>query len=60
MDAFTTCLWFDTEGEEAARFYAGDLSELEHWQGDAVPRRGAGGSDDDCRLRVEREQVRRP
>ncbi len=19
--AFTTCLWFDTEGEEAARFY---------------------------------------
>jgi predicted 3-demethylubiquinone-9 3-methyltransferase (glyoxalase superfamily) len=23
MDAFTTCLWFDTEGEEAARFYAG-------------------------------------
>lgn len=23
MDAFTTCLWFDTAGEEAARFYAG-------------------------------------
>jgi predicted 3-demethylubiquinone-9 3-methyltransferase (glyoxalase superfamily) len=23
MDAFTTCLWFDTQGEEAARFYAG-------------------------------------
>ncbi len=23
MDAFTTCLWFDTEGEEAANFYAG-------------------------------------
>jgi len=23
MDAFTTCLWFDTEGEEAARFYTG-------------------------------------
>jgi predicted 3-demethylubiquinone-9 3-methyltransferase (glyoxalase superfamily) len=23
MDAFTTCLWFDTDGEEAARFYAG-------------------------------------
>jgi predicted 3-demethylubiquinone-9 3-methyltransferase (glyoxalase superfamily) len=23
MDAFTTCLWFDTEAEEAARFYAG-------------------------------------
>jgi hypothetical protein len=23
MDAFTTCLWFDTEGEEAADFYAG-------------------------------------
>ena len=22
MDAFTTCLWFDTEGEEAANFYA--------------------------------------
>jgi predicted 3-demethylubiquinone-9 3-methyltransferase (glyoxalase superfamily) len=22
MNAFTTCLWFDTEGEEAARFYA--------------------------------------
>jgi predicted 3-demethylubiquinone-9 3-methyltransferase (glyoxalase superfamily) len=22
MDAFTTCLWFDTEGEEAAKFYA--------------------------------------
>ena len=21
MDAFTTCLWFDTEGEDAARFY---------------------------------------
>lgn len=21
MDAFTTCLWFDTEGEEAAKFY---------------------------------------
>ena len=21
MDAFTTCLWFDTEGEEAANFY---------------------------------------
>ena len=21
MDAFTTCLWFDTRGEEAARFY---------------------------------------
>ena len=21
MDAFTTCLWFDTDGEEAARFY---------------------------------------
>ena len=20
MDAFATCLWFDTEGEEAARF----------------------------------------
>lgn len=23
MEAFTTCLWFDTEGEEAANFYAG-------------------------------------
>ena len=23
MDAFTTCLWFDTQGEEAANFYAG-------------------------------------
>jgi predicted 3-demethylubiquinone-9 3-methyltransferase (glyoxalase superfamily) len=23
MDAFTTCLWFDTQGEEAARFYTG-------------------------------------
>jgi predicted 3-demethylubiquinone-9 3-methyltransferase (glyoxalase superfamily) len=23
MDAFTTCLWFDTEGEEAARLYTG-------------------------------------
>jgi predicted 3-demethylubiquinone-9 3-methyltransferase (glyoxalase superfamily) len=23
MDAFTTCLWFDTKGEEAAQFYAG-------------------------------------
>ena len=23
MDAFTTCLWFDTEGEEAAKFYTG-------------------------------------
>ncbi|HET8915708.1 MAG TPA: VOC family protein, partial [Propionibacteriaceae bacterium] len=23
MDAFTTCLWFDTKGEEAANFYAG-------------------------------------
>jgi predicted 3-demethylubiquinone-9 3-methyltransferase (glyoxalase superfamily) len=23
MDAFTTCLWFDTKGEEAAHFYAG-------------------------------------
>ena len=22
MSGFTTCLWFDTEGEEAARFYA--------------------------------------
>src|SRR5215203_2482796 len=22
MDAFTTCLWFDTQGEEAANFYA--------------------------------------
>jgi predicted 3-demethylubiquinone-9 3-methyltransferase (glyoxalase superfamily) len=22
MDALTTCLWFDTEGEEAANFYA--------------------------------------
>ncbi|HJV15007.1 MAG TPA: VOC family protein [Propionibacteriaceae bacterium] len=22
MDAFTTCLWFDTQGEEAAKFYA--------------------------------------
>ena len=22
MNAFTTCLWFDNEGEEAARFYA--------------------------------------
>ncbi len=22
MSAFTTCLWFDTQGEEAARFYA--------------------------------------
>jgi predicted 3-demethylubiquinone-9 3-methyltransferase (glyoxalase superfamily) len=21
MDAFTTCLWFDTDGEEAAKFY---------------------------------------
>ena len=21
MDTFTTCLWFDTQGEEAARFY---------------------------------------
>jgi predicted 3-demethylubiquinone-9 3-methyltransferase (glyoxalase superfamily) len=21
MDAFTTCLWFDTEGDEAAKFY---------------------------------------
>jgi len=21
MDAFTTCLWFDTRGEEAAKFY---------------------------------------
>ena len=23
MDAFTTCLWFDTRGEEAAGFYTG-------------------------------------
>ena len=23
MDAFTTCLWFDTKGEEAANYYAG-------------------------------------
>jgi predicted 3-demethylubiquinone-9 3-methyltransferase (glyoxalase superfamily) len=23
MDPFTTCLWFDTKGEEAANFYAG-------------------------------------
>jgi predicted 3-demethylubiquinone-9 3-methyltransferase (glyoxalase superfamily) len=23
MDAFTTCLWFDTKGEAAANFYAG-------------------------------------
>jgi predicted 3-demethylubiquinone-9 3-methyltransferase (glyoxalase superfamily) len=23
MDTFTTCLWFDTDGEEAAKFYAG-------------------------------------
>jgi predicted 3-demethylubiquinone-9 3-methyltransferase (glyoxalase superfamily) len=23
MDAFTTCLWFDTKGEEAAQFYVG-------------------------------------
>jgi len=23
MNAFTTCLWFDTDGEEAAKFYAG-------------------------------------
>jgi predicted 3-demethylubiquinone-9 3-methyltransferase (glyoxalase superfamily) len=23
MEAFTTCLWFDTKGEEAASFYAG-------------------------------------
>ena len=21
MDAFTTCLWFDNQGEEAAKFY---------------------------------------
>jgi predicted 3-demethylubiquinone-9 3-methyltransferase (glyoxalase superfamily) len=21
LDAFTTCLWFDTQGEEAAKFY---------------------------------------
>jgi predicted 3-demethylubiquinone-9 3-methyltransferase (glyoxalase superfamily) len=21
MDAFTTCLWFDTQGEQAAQFY---------------------------------------
>jgi hypothetical protein len=23
MDALSTCLWFDTRGEEAANFYAG-------------------------------------
>ena len=23
MDAFTTCLWFDNQGEEAAKFYTG-------------------------------------
>jgi predicted 3-demethylubiquinone-9 3-methyltransferase (glyoxalase superfamily) len=23
MDAFTTCLWFDTKGEDAANYYAG-------------------------------------
>jgi hypothetical protein len=23
LDPFTTCLWFDTKGEEAANFYAG-------------------------------------
>jgi len=26
MDAFTTCLWFDTQGEEAAKFYTSIFS----------------------------------
>ena len=26
MEAFTTCLWFDNEGEEAARFYTSIFS----------------------------------
>jgi predicted 3-demethylubiquinone-9 3-methyltransferase (glyoxalase superfamily) len=37
MDALTTCLWFDTEGEEAAHFYTGDLSRIPAWDsGDPV------------------------
>ena len=30
MSEFTTCLWFDNQGEEAARFYVDVFPELQH------------------------------
>ena len=32
------CLWFDTEAEEAAKFYCSDLQELEDGQGQPLCR----------------------
>jgi predicted 3-demethylubiquinone-9 3-methyltransferase (glyoxalase superfamily) len=29
MNEITPCLWFDTEGEDAATFYTGGVPELE-------------------------------
>ena len=57
----TTCLWFDTEGEEAAEFYCSvfpnSRSSTSARYGEAGP--AAGGHGDDRRVRARRPAVRR-
>ena len=61
MQKITPCLWFDTEGEEAAEFYTSifpnsRIVEVTRY-GSAGPCRGIG---DDRRLRARRAEVHGP
>jgi predicted 3-demethylubiquinone-9 3-methyltransferase (glyoxalase superfamily) len=52
-NAFTTCLWFDTEGEEAARYYTGVFKDSK--LGRVVPYGEAGRRDAEMTMLVEFE-----
>ena len=61
MEKITTCLWFDTEAEEAAQFYASIFPDSRitdvSYYGEAGPGRRDG---DDRELRADGPDVRRP
>ena len=59
MNAFTTCLWFDNRGEEAAKFYTERVPQLQPRLGDPVRGRRARRSGDDGGLRHQRAAVHR-
>ena len=61
MNEITPCLWFDTEGEEAAKFY---ISVFPNSKIDKTTHYGSAGppprrNRDDGRVRARRRAVRR-
>ncbi len=59
MDALTTCLWFDTEGEEAARFYTEIFPNSSVGKVTPYPTGDRAGQTMTVDFVIEREQVRR-